>query len=124
MPPDTRRASLLHQAIALEIDVLLTRRRMTALDLARKVGMSQSAMSRRMVGDQPFDTDELERIADVLEVDPHDLLPPRRRGEPPLTTRSYAPTVSGTVPHPRHPIVAAAVPIQPSGPRRTAPTGL
>ena len=82
MASDTaRRAGELHRGVAEEIGVLLFRRRMTALDLARRLGLSQSAMSRRMVGDQPFDLDEIQRIAEALGVPVVDLLPRSARGD-------------------------------------------
>jgi transcriptional regulator with XRE-family HTH domain len=80
MPSDTaRRTGELHRGVTEEISVLLLRRRMTAQDLARKLGWSQSAMSRRMVGDQPFDLDELQRIAELFGVTIADLLPRDQR---------------------------------------------
>lgn len=58
-----------------EIRVLLARRMMSAAELARRTGITQSTMSRRMTGETAFDLDDLEVIASVLEVDVTELLP-------------------------------------------------
>lgn len=121
-----RRAGELNRSIADEIGVILLRRRMTALELARRIGMSQSAMSRRMVGDQAFDVNELQRIAEVLDVGVIDLLP---RAEREREATHWYPEAAGASRYaawPKHPIIAASVPIplpRPPGVRRTAPTG-
>lgn len=65
----------LSEKVADEIRVALVRRRMSAKRLAEAVGVSQSAMSARLTGTTPIDLDELERIAQALEVDLADLLP-------------------------------------------------
>lgn len=117
-----RRAGELHQAVADEIRILLLRRRMKgANELAEKIGMSQSAMSRRMVGEQPFDLDDLVRIADALDVKVVDLVGRAEKGQdgtyvsvgfPPLdvTTPSVV-----RPPRPRTPVFA--------GPTRGGPPG-
>ncbi|WP_417556514.1 helix-turn-helix domain-containing protein [Microbacterium sp.] len=46
----------------------------SASALAREVGMTQSKMSRRTTGAEPFDIDELSAIARVLEVEIVDLI--------------------------------------------------
>jgi transcriptional regulator with XRE-family HTH domain len=48
---------------------------MSAAELARRTGIKQSTMARRMTGETAFDLDDLERIAEVLEVEVADLLP-------------------------------------------------
>jgi transcriptional regulator with XRE-family HTH domain len=58
-----------------EIRVLLARKRMSAAELARRTGIKQSTMARRMTGETAFDLDDLEAIAVVLEVEVTDLLP-------------------------------------------------
>lgn len=60
--------------VAEEIRVLLARRRMSASELARRSGMTQPYISRRLTGEIAFDVDDLERIAFALEVAPADLL--------------------------------------------------
>lgn len=65
----------LRQHAAEEIRVILARKRMSGAELARRTGIKQSTMSRRMTGETAFDLDDLEAIAEVLEVDVADLLP-------------------------------------------------
>ncbi len=64
--------------------MLLARRRVTATELARKLGKSQTWIWRRLQGEVAFDLNDLEAIADALGVTPTDLLPPDvRRGPEP-----------------------------------------
>lgn len=65
----------LRERAAEEIRVLLARRRISAAELARRTGMKQSTMARRMTGETAFDLDDLEAIAAVLGVDVTELLP-------------------------------------------------
>lgn len=65
----------LRQRTAEEIRVLLARKRMSAAELARRTGLKQSTLARRMTGEIPFDLDDLEVIAGALEVDVTELLP-------------------------------------------------
>lgn len=65
----------LREFVAEEIRVLLARKRISAAELARRTGLKQSTMSRRMTGETAFDMDDLEVIAKVLEVEVADLLP-------------------------------------------------
>jgi transcriptional regulator with XRE-family HTH domain len=51
------------------------RGRVSQTALAAALEMSQSALSRRLAGDQPFDVDELEKIADYFDVPVSSLLP-------------------------------------------------
>jgi transcriptional regulator with XRE-family HTH domain len=46
----------------------LARRRVSGRDLARKLGWSPSATARRLSGEKPFDINELQQIASVLDV--------------------------------------------------------
>lgn len=71
MPPRGR----LREHAAEEIRVILARRRMSAAELARRTGIKQSTMSRRMTGETAFDLDDLEAIAEVLGIAVGDLLP-------------------------------------------------
>jgi transcriptional regulator with XRE-family HTH domain len=109
--------------VAEEIRALLGRRRMTGRELARRLGVSPSWVSYRLTGTQPIDLNDLDAIARVLDVGIVDLLPRDRRQQ---VTGWYPTTVSGTVPHPRHPIVAGAVPLPGEirhGDARRRPTG-
>jgi len=53
---------------AAEIRAELARQDITQDDLAHRVGMSPSALSRRLAGLQPFELQELEGIAAALGV--------------------------------------------------------
>src|SRR4051812_1322533 len=69
----------LRERVAEEIRVLLTRRRMSAAHLGRKLGVSQTWVWRRLKGETAFDLDDLERIAELLGVAVAELLPPDMR---------------------------------------------
>ena len=56
--------------IGLEIRILRERLKMSAKDLAEKVGLSQSQMSRLEKGHRRIDTQVLNKVAAALEVDP------------------------------------------------------
>lgn len=124
-------ATRLRHGIAEEVRVLLARKRMSATRLAQELGWTQQYISRRMVGDQAFDADDMEQIARALGVEPHDLLPRRVTRE---FTDKIALAATPSIPAPR--VASTTVPaladrfasatlatVQPSGPRRTAPTG-
>lgn len=70
VPPGGR----LRERTAEEIRVILARRRMSAAELARRTGIKQSTMARRMVGETAFDLDDLEVIANALGVKVSDLI--------------------------------------------------
>lgn len=63
------------QATSGAIRAEVARRRLNQRELAEQLGMSQSALSRRMAGEQTWDLDELDRIAQLFEMDVRDLLP-------------------------------------------------
>jgi transcriptional regulator with XRE-family HTH domain len=65
----------LREHVAEEIRVLLARRKMSGAELARRTGIKQSTMSRRMTGETAFDMDDLEAIAAVLDIQLGDLFP-------------------------------------------------
>lgn len=65
----------LREQIAREIRTLLAWHNISAAELARRTGMTQPYVSRRMQGGVAFDVDDLEAIAEVLEVDVLDLFP-------------------------------------------------
>lgn len=65
----------LRESAAEEIRVLLARRKISGSELARKVGVTQPYMSRRLNGEVAFDLDDLEQIALALDVEVTDLLP-------------------------------------------------
>jgi hypothetical protein len=61
-------ANTLTASVAEEIRAELGRQRRSGVWLARQVGMTQSRFSRRLVGDLPFDLNELEQVAAALNV--------------------------------------------------------
>ena len=66
--------------IGLEIRILRERLKVSAKELAERVGLSQSQMSRLEKGQRRIDTKVLHRIADALGVDPSHFF--RGEGEP------------------------------------------
>jgi transcriptional regulator with XRE-family HTH domain len=68
-------AQRLRVAVAEEVRVWMTRRRVTGAGLASAIGRSQAYVSRRLTGDTAFDLDDLERIATVLDVPVNRLFP-------------------------------------------------
>lgn len=54
---------IVREAVAAEVRALMGRHRVSQTGLASVLGMSQSAMSRRLNGEQPFDLDELVKVA-------------------------------------------------------------
>jgi transcriptional regulator with XRE-family HTH domain len=48
---------------------------MSAAELARRTGIKQSTMARRMTGETAFDLDDLELIAEALNIEIADLFP-------------------------------------------------
>src|SRR5690554_3238681 len=109
----------LNERVAEEIRVMLARKRITATELARKAGMTQRSISRRITGEKTIDMHDLERIARALDVDIHDLLPARG------VNYASSPATFGTIPAPapRHPAAvgqtatAVAVRTRTNGPR-------
>lgn len=65
----------LRERTAEEIRVLLARRRISAAELARRTGMKQSTLARRMTGEIAFDLDDLEAISQALDVPVSALMP-------------------------------------------------
>ncbi|MET8908353.1 helix-turn-helix transcriptional regulator [Micromonospora sp. NPDC004551] len=72
-------AENLTRAVASEIRAEMARREMTQQALAPLIGMSQQALSRRLRGEHPFDTAELERVANALGVPVAEFLPASER---------------------------------------------
>ena len=65
----------LRLGVAEEVRVLLARRRMSIVALAKAIGKSHTYVWRRLNGETAFDLDDLERIASTLGVTVLDLLP-------------------------------------------------
>lgn len=85
--------STLNERVAEEIRVMLARRQITATELARKAGMTQRSISRRITGEKAIDMDDLDRIAGALGVDVLDLIP--ATDNEPRPRRSTGPRVVG-----------------------------
>ena len=123
MADNSTRTMRLSDQVAEEIRVLLVRRRRSASDLARQIGMTQPYLSRRLTGEVALDLDDLQRIAHALDVDVRDLLPARG------VNYASSPATLGTMPAPapRHPVTvgqtatAVAVRTRTIGPRTSRP---
>lgn len=71
------------EQVAAEVRSQLARRRVSGRALAAALGESPTWVSRRLNGQVPFDTDDLERVAEALDITPMELLggnPFRRAG--------------------------------------------
>jgi transcriptional regulator with XRE-family HTH domain len=76
----TRMQPDLQARIVEEIRVILTRRRMSAGNLARQIGWSESQISRKFAGQAKFTITDLEKVAVALDVPVADFLPSSRDG--------------------------------------------
>jgi len=65
----------LREVVASELRAILARKRISAAELARRVGWSQSYMARRVDGRAAMDVDDLEAVAKALDVQVKALLP-------------------------------------------------
>lgn len=77
---ETVRDTPTREHVAEEIRALLGRRRLSASELARMMGVSQPYLSRRLTGDVAIDVDDLALIARILGVQMTDLLPRSQEG--------------------------------------------
>ena len=57
-----------HQVVAANVRAELARRRLTGVAVARELGLTQPAMSRRLTGDVPFTAVEVWRLSQILDV--------------------------------------------------------
>lgn len=58
----------LREQVAEEVRALMARRRISGVELGRRLGKSQAFISRRLVGTTPFDVDDLEALAQIFGV--------------------------------------------------------
>lgn len=65
-------------ATARKIKGLMGENDVTQTRLGEKLGLTQGPVSDRLTGRRPFNTDELEEIADLFDVPITELLPPPR----------------------------------------------
>lgn len=79
----------LRERAAEELRVVLARKRMSGSELARRTGMKQPYLSRRMTGEIAFDLDDLEVIASALGIKVQDLIagPGSSPGSKPMTAK-------------------------------------
>jgi predicted transcriptional regulator len=63
------------ERVAANVRAELARRSLSQTDLARMLGTTQQAVSRRISGKVPFDTEELNSIAEQLGVPVASLIP-------------------------------------------------
>lgn len=74
-PPTAADVLAYRQAVAAEVRAAVGRRRTNATALAKRLGVSQTYVWRRLQGETAFDADDLYRIAALLDVAVADLLP-------------------------------------------------
>jgi len=65
-------------AISSGLRARLAVQRITGAELARRLGRSQSSISRRLIGDAAWDVDELAAVARALDVDILEIVEPAR----------------------------------------------
>lgn len=107
----TTGAAPIRQTVASEVRATMARQRISGSELARRMGVSQPYLHRRISGELPFDIDDLDRVAGFLNVTIADLLP-RKHQE---VTRPYVSPTS--IPVPRNPLKGI------DDPQRTGRTG-
>jgi transcriptional regulator with XRE-family HTH domain len=74
MSIDVRPGATLSAQVAEEIRALMARRRIRQSQLAREIGENDQWVSVRLNGRQAIDLNDLQRIAEALDVSPADLL--------------------------------------------------
>lgn len=104
----------MRELAAEEIRVLLARRRISASELARRIGVTQPYISRRLTGEIALDVDDLQAIADALGVAVVELLPASAKGGPRAIAR-YLNVAERTTPNGRQP---NGTPTRPPAPTR------
>jgi transcriptional regulator with XRE-family HTH domain len=57
-----------HELVAAEVRAEMARQRMSQTRLAEALGVTQASVSRRLVGEVPFDIQELYKVAEFLGV--------------------------------------------------------
>lgn len=69
-----RKAQSTAQAVAANVKALMATREVTQVQLALAMGISQSAVSKRLRGTVPFDIEDLDRLSAVFGVRVTDLV--------------------------------------------------
>jgi transcriptional regulator with XRE-family HTH domain len=93
--------------VASEIRAMMGRLNVNRAELARRLGVEDSWVGKRLNGRTEISLSDFDRIARALNVGIVDLLP--RDARQPTLTYASAPAVTGTTPWPDHPVVAGAV---------------
>jgi transcriptional regulator with XRE-family HTH domain len=62
------------EAVAEEVRALMARHRISQATVADHLGISQSSMSRRLIGSHPFTVEEIYLLAGLFTVDPAQLV--------------------------------------------------
>lgn len=63
------------QAVADSVRAEMARRKITQIAVAEALGVSNAAVNRRLSGQVAWDVAELATVAELLDMDPRDLLP-------------------------------------------------
>jgi transcriptional regulator with XRE-family HTH domain len=96
--------------VADEVRAMIYRKNLNKSELARRLGVSHTWVTNRLAGHQQIGLDELERIADALDVEVADLLPaPAKREIRYSTQPATRPTPPGRTGDP-HRVRATAKP--------------
>lgn len=64
--------------VADEVRACIARRGLTRAEVERGIGLSQSALSRKLRGENAFTVDELLSLGKVLDVEPAEFFPKER----------------------------------------------
>jgi len=63
------------ESVAAKVRARAAEQRVTQKDISNKTGIAPSTLGRRMTGVNPWDTDQLAKVANVLDCLPGDLIP-------------------------------------------------
>lgn len=80
LPPDSGH---LNDVVAEEVRALMARRRMSQDTVAKALGISQSQLSKRLLGKVVFDLGEVQKLADFFAVDVAELVTGTTHRRPP-----------------------------------------
>lgn len=88
------RHQTLVERVAATVRAEMARAQITQQEMAAILGVTQSMVSKRLLGKQPFRLDEIEKIAAALGVHPATLLGGNAPLPPPPTTGRYSRKIS------------------------------
>jgi transcriptional regulator with XRE-family HTH domain len=96
------RPATLSDLVAEEVRALMARRKVSGRELADLLGVSPSWISYRLNGKQPIDLNDLERIANALEVPILTLIPtPTQHDSPLIRLSKHRPKPTSPRPKPK-----------------------